>query len=148
VVEMTSLAAMDMAGEIRYRDICISPDGLKIYASADMSSQNASYKGKILEYTYTGSVLAIPEEPGKEIIRNTKIELYPNPAHNILNVKSNSDIGKPLFYTLHDLKGKTILTGKSFRENFSLNIEALPAGVYVFKLYNAYFRQVHTQKFV
>ncbi len=147
VVEMTSIAAMDMAGKIRYRDICISPDGLKIYASADMSSQNASYKGKILEYSYTGSVLAVAEEPVKEIIRTTKIELYPNPAQKVLNVKSNTDISKPLFYTIHDLKGKTVLTGKSFRGNFSLNIEVLPPGMYVFKLYNAYYRQAHTQKF-
>ena len=148
VIEMNSITAMDMVGKIRYRDICISPDGLKIYASADMSSQNATYKGKILEYRYTGTVLAIAEEPVKEIINNIKIELYPNPAQKILNVKSNSDIPKPVFYTLHDLKGKIVLTGKSFRENFSLNLEALPAGMYVFKLYNAYFRQVHTQKFV
>ena len=148
VVEMTSINAMNMYGKIRYRDICISHDGLKIYASADMSSQDGTYKGKILEYTYKGSVLAVADHPAKEITHNTKIDLYPNPAQKILNVKSNSDISKPLYYTVHDLKGKTVLTGKSFRENFSLNIEVLPPGVYVFKLYNAYYLQAHTQKFI
>lgn len=148
VEEISNINSMDMYGKIRYRDICISPDGLKIYASADMSSQNAQYKGKILEYTYKGTVLAVTKDPAKEIIRDTKIELYPNPAHKVLNVKSKADINKPIHYTVHDLNGKALLEGKSFRENFSINIESLSPGVHVLKLYNAYQVQVNTQKFV
>lgn len=147
-VEMTSIAAMDMFGKIRYRDICISTDGLRIYASADMSSQMTAYKGKILEYTYKGSVMAVNENPSKEVIRNTRIELYPNPAQNVLYIKSSPEISSPLRYSIYDVNGKTILNGKSFKEQFSINIETLPGGMYIFKLFNAYNINVHSQKFL
>ena len=148
VIEMNSITAMDMFGKIRYRDICISPDGLKIYASADMSSQSATYKGKIIEYTYKGYVLAVGEDSLKKITRNTQIELYPNPAQNVLNINSSSEISSPLRYSIFDITGKAILNGKSLKEQFSINIESLPSGMYVFKLYNPYNINVHTQKFV
>lgn len=147
-IEMTSIAAMNMFGKIRYRDICISSDGLKIYASADMSSQSATYKGKILEFTYKGSVLSVGEDSLKKIDRNTQIELYPNPAQKVLNVKSNPEISSPLRYVIYDINGKAVLYGKSFKDHFSINIETLSSGMYVFKLYNTYNLNVHTTKFI
>jgi PQQ-dependent dehydrogenase (s-GDH family) len=148
VIEMNSIAAMAKFGEIRYRDICISSDGLRIYASADMSSQSVKYKGRILEFTYEGSVLAVGEDSLKKNTRNTQIELYPNPAQKVLNVKSNPEISSPLRYAIYDINGKAVLNGKSFKEHFSINIESLSTGFYVFKLYNAYNLNVQTKKFM
>jgi PQQ-dependent dehydrogenase (s-GDH family) len=146
VIGMTNIAAMNKFGQIRYRDICISPDGLKIYASCDMSSQSVTYQGKILEFLYTGSVLAINNEPLNSYTRNIEIEIYPNPAHKILNVKSIKNVSKPLYYSIYDVTGKLIINGNSKTDYFSINVETLLSGVYIFKLYNNYGITVATKK--
>lgn len=56
VTDITSIQAMNLYNKARLRDLCVSPDGLKIYVSCDMSSQNSAYQGKILEYKYSGTL--------------------------------------------------------------------------------------------
>ncbi|MEO6136819.1 MAG: PQQ-dependent sugar dehydrogenase [Ginsengibacter sp.] len=147
VIDMVSITAMDKSGSIRYRDICISPDGLKIYASCDMSSQSATYKGKIVEFTYTGAVLAINDTLNK-YVKNKTLEIFPNPASSIIYVKSVSNTTKPLHYSIYDLTGKILISGRSNNDQFSVNVESLASGLYVFKLYNAYNILVNTEKII
>lgn len=131
---------MNYYNQARLRDLCISPDGLNIYVSCDMSSQNSAYKGRVLEFRYTGptSVLSIKPDAVNTPVRNTTIQIYPNPAGKILYVKGLKSITTPLHYYVYDLSGKQLLKGTSNNYSFSLNIETLAPGVYIFKLYNAY----------
>jgi PQQ-dependent dehydrogenase (s-GDH family) len=150
VTGMTSIDSMNLYNKARLRDLCVSPDGLKIYVSCDMSSQNAAYKGKILEYKYTGtlSVLSIAPDSVNTPVINTKIEVYPNPAKNILFVKSIKNQTSPLHYSIFDINGKVVLKGNSNINNFGINIQMLNPGMYVFKLYNAYFINICSTKII
>jgi PQQ-dependent dehydrogenase (s-GDH family) len=147
---MTSIAAMNLYNKARLRDICVSPDGLKIYVSCDMSSQNSSYQGKILEYTYTGpqAVLSISADSVVRSPINNKIEVYPNPVRDILFVKSIKKVESPLHYSIFDLNGNVVLKGNSDVNNFGINIQSLKTGIYVFKLYNAYFINIFSKKII
>ncbi len=150
VMGMTSVAAMNLYNKARLRDLCVSPDGLKIYVSCDMSSQNSSYKGKILEYKYTGpqSVLSIIPDPVNTPDLNTRIEVYPNPAKNMLFVKSIKNQTSPLHYSIFDINGKVVQKGNSNINNFGINIQSLNPGIYVFKLYNAYYINICSTKII
>ncbi len=150
VTGMTSTSAMNLYGKARLRDLCVSPDGLKIYVSCDMSSQNAAYKGKILEYTYTGpqTVLSLVQDSIYTPVNKSKIEVYPNPAKNMLFVKSVKNQTSPLHYSIFDVNGTVVLKGSSNTDNFGINIQKLNPGLYFFKLYNAYFINVYSKKII
>jgi photosystem II stability/assembly factor-like uncharacterized protein len=60
-------------------------------------------------------------------IHNKNIELYPNPASNIINVKNNS---KEIF--IYNISGKLMLK----TSNSKINISDLPCGVYILKTNN------------
>ena len=149
VTDTSSIPAMRLYNKARLRDLCISPDGLKIYVSCDMSSQSNTYKGKIVEFTYNGpmSVLSINDSLNT-YARNTSIQVYPNPASKILYVRSIKNVTNPLHYFIYDGSGKIALKGDSNNDYFSINIESLAPGVYILKLYNAYTINVSTIKVV
>lgn len=150
VTEMSTITAMNLQNKARLRDICVSPDGTKIYVSCDMSSQNSAYKGKILEYSYSGrlGILAITHDSIFTPTINTKIEIYPNPAKNMLFVKSLKSQTSPLHYSIFDINGRLVLKGTSNNNNFGINIQSLNRGMYVFKLYNAYLINICSEKIV
>jgi hypothetical protein len=150
VTDMESINAMNLYNKARLRDICVSPDGTKIYVSCDMSSQNSTYQGRILEYKYSGTlgVLSIAPDSINTSIINTKIEVYPNPAKNMLFVKSIKSQTSPLHYSIFDINGKLVLKGDSNNNNFGINIQTLNPGVYVFKMYNAYFINICSTKVI
>ena len=115
-----------------------------------MSSQNATYKGRILEYKYTGpqSVLSIVPDSINTPAINTKIEVYPNPAKNMLFVKSIKNQTSPLHYSIFDINGKVVLKGNSNINNFGINIQTLNPGMYIFKLYSAYYINICSTKII
>lgn len=149
VIDTSSIPAMRLFGKARLRDLCISPDGLKIYVSCDMSSQSSTYQGKILEFTYAGptNLLAINDSVNS-FKRNVNIEVYPNPASKVLNIRSIKNTNKPLHYNLYDITGNLQLTGNSNNDYFSVNIENLSTGMYIFKLFNAYGICLATKKII
>ncbi len=58
------------------------------------------------------------------------IKIYPNPVKNILNVKSDSKIEK---VELFNTNGKKIQSGKPNTKDVEINMNHLPAGVYILK---------------
>jgi PQQ-dependent dehydrogenase (s-GDH family) len=159
VLDSSTIPAM--RGQGRYRDLCISPDGLRIYVACDISGQTSgptgSYNGggtpppnagRILEFSYTGPLLNLGRDSLYTYVRNTVIKISPNPATSILNIQSIRNVSRPLYYKIYDVTGKLLLTGSSNNDNFSINVQRLNAGVYVFKLYNAYQINISTEKVV
>ena len=149
ITDTSSIPAMRLFGKARLRDLCISPDGLKIYVSCDISSQSSAYQGKILEFTYTGptNFLAI-NDSANSYKRNTVIRIFPNPASKILHVRSIKNTNKPLYYSIYGIAGNLLLTGKSNNDYFSIPVETLASGMYIFRLYNAYGTQLSTEKII
>lgn len=159
VLDSSTIPAM--RGQGRYRDLCISPDGLRIYVACDISGQTSgptgSYNGggtpppnagRILEFTYTGPLLNLGQDSLYTYIRNTSIKISPNPASNILTVRSIRNTAKPLLYKIYDATGKLLLTGSSINDYFNINVQKLTNGIYFLKLYNAYQINLATEKFV
>ena len=159
VLDSSTIPAM--RGQGRYRDLCISPDGLRIYVACDISGQTSgptgSYNGggtppanagRILEFTYTGPLLNLGYDSLYSYIRNTSIIISPNPASSILSVKSVRNESKPLQYKIYDATGKLLLSGKSNNDYFSINVQKLTGGMYILKLYNAYQVNISTEKFI
>ncbi|MDP4283869.1 MAG: PQQ-dependent sugar dehydrogenase [Bacteroidota bacterium] len=158
VIDSSTIPAMRNQG--RYRDICISPDGLKIYAACDISGQTSgptgsyngggtqpTHAGRILEFTYTGPIgpLAINDSVNT-YTRNTVIQVFPNPASKILYIKSIKNVSKPLHYLIYNTTGKLVLKGNSNNDYFSVDVETLTPGIYIFKLFNAYNINLKTEK--
>ncbi len=159
VLDSSTIPAM--RGEGRYRDLCISPDGLKIYVACDISGQTSGptgsyngggspppHAGRILEFSYVGAVLSIGSDSLYSYVRNTSIKISPNPARNILYIRSIRNTSKPLNYKIYDATGKLLLSGKSNNDYFTVNVQKLTAGMYIFKLYNAYNINLSTEKIV
>jgi PQQ-dependent dehydrogenase (s-GDH family) len=148
VVSLTEVTAMNLSGQARMRDLCISPDGLKIYVACDKSSQLAKYQGKILEYSYTGPLAVLSFKQDSLFTYTRDIQVFPNPAGKTLFVKTFKNTTRPLRYSIYDMTGKLLLTGSSNNDYFSVNVETLSSGTYIFKLYNAYDIAVSTSKIV
>jgi PQQ-dependent dehydrogenase (s-GDH family) len=159
VLDSSTIPAMRNQG--RYRDLCISPDGLRIYVACDISGQTSGptgsyngggtpplHAGRILEFAYTGPLLSLSSDSLYTYVRNSSIKISPNPARNILYVRSIRNTSKPLHYKIYDATGKLLLAGNSNNDNFSINVQNLTAGMYIFKLYNAYNIGLTTEKII
>ena len=86
--------------------------------------------------TTTIAVLDVSVKNGiNENHNNVGFALYPNPANNRINVKSDvSLVGSA--YSITDVVGKVVMSGKLSAVNSIISIENLPNGEYIFKLGN------------
>ncbi len=132
------------AGSGRLRDICLSPDGLKIYVASDDKGKGG--KGRIVEYSY-GVLLALNDD-SLQIIPKQVFKVYPNPSEKIFTVQSMRNVVKPLRYQLISMTGRLSITGVSNKDKFDIDAGRLTAGIYLFKLFNGYGVPVATEKLV
>jgi aldose sugar dehydrogenase len=131
----------------RIRRVRVSPDGLKFYVARDVGA--TSNPGTIMEYTYAGIVLSLNEDPGVRPEQvNDMISIYPNPVSDILNIHGKRELRKPLFAQVLDINGRQLLSASSFRNDFTMDVQTLQAGMYFLKLYNGNNMEVQVVKFV
>ena len=133
-------------GQSRYRDLCISPDGLKIYVATDSSGSTSgpttgvtslpNNPGCILEFSYSGvlSLRDMPASPKYDI--RAEMKVYPNPATSSLNILVKRGVSKPMRVQLFDIAGKMIYQEFSNKDNFSIDVSDYIRGVYLLKIYN------------
>ncbi|MCO6496947.1 MAG: PQQ-dependent sugar dehydrogenase [Chitinophagaceae bacterium] len=152
VIDISTIPVTEYQG--RFRDLAISPDGLKLYAAADYEGTakrpDGTYgtplnRGKILEFTFTGTPMAISDDR-YTYNRNTDFQLFPNPATTKIQVRSKKNTNKPLYYYLYEVSGKQVMQGKSFTDYFDINVSHLSRGMYILKIYNGYNRNIYTEK--
>ncbi len=153
VVDTSTVPVMRNQG--RYRDIAIAPDGKKFYVACDMTGQaekpDGSYgspplnAGRILEFTYTGAIMAIHDDT-YNYVRNTVMKLFPNPSTDRIFIQSVKSTTMPLFYYLYDVTGKVVKQGKSYTDQFSIDVRSISKGMYVMKIFNGYGMNVFTDK--
>lgn len=81
----------------------------------------------------------------EEINSIASIKLYPNPAHDHVNIVCNGDNNSLQRIEIYNLTGQLIQTDKTNGENFqNINTSNFKSGIYIFKIYTA--NNVYTQK--
>lgn len=115
----------------RLRDICIDPDG-RIYISTSNSTSSGSgfKRDKIIEI-YDPSYISV----GQINEQNTKVNIYPNPAGNMLNVAIQVGNNESLSYIITALSGQLLTQGHINRGTNMLDISMLSNGSYHLQIY-------------
>lgn len=73
---------------------------------------------------YNGISVGISEAPAKKLFK-----IYPNPSYNNINVQADASLVGSI-YTLSDLTGRKVLTGKLNTENLTIELSDLASGIY------------------
>jgi DNA-binding beta-propeller fold protein YncE len=130
------------AGQGRFRDIAISPDGKKIYVACDLSGATSGptggfnnkintttppNAGKILEFTYTGSAGARLRTD--EIAEQFNFTLYPNPASNSVTIQAGN-FNKTMIGEVYDILGAKVRAVRASGNSFVIDLNGLSKGVY------------------
>ena len=103
----------------RLRDLCISPEG-KIYITTSNSNADGAgpFIDKIVELT-------------AEVVTNSFLTVFPNPASTeiFIALPPGESHGE---FQVSDALGKKVMSGQLLRNWTRLQVNDLPAGVYVF----------------
>lgn len=75
-----------------------------------------------------------------------KVQVYPNPANNVVNVNLSAVKGKS-DVSIYDVNGRQVLRREVNAVNAQLDISTLPAGVYIIKVKNGV-KEVSTTKII
>lgn len=115
----------------RFRDIAISPDGIKIYVAADSvgiikgapgAAVQPMNKGCIMEFNFAATAIGT--------VANAKgIALYPNPANGSFTLQLPEGI-KAANVRMCNVLGAVSYSGRVTDNKTSINLEGLPAGMY------------------
>jgi hypothetical protein len=85
-------------------------------------------------------VLASPEQQAKEIVDNTDVKLYPNPAKDNVTVEFISKVESKVRMNVYNLAGQRIISNETTSAEGlnvqSINTNTLSNGVYVFEIEN------------
>jgi glucose/arabinose dehydrogenase len=138
---------MYFRGKGRFRDVCISPDGKKIYLSTDNSGSTSgptggvtstpANPGAILEFTYTGvagPVTKVSSHVEESVNRN--IIVYPNPANDFITINNNDNTDKN--YEMISVNG-IVLKHDNLKAGIAKRIStaAIVPGIYILKIYGS-----------
>jgi hypothetical protein len=152
-------------GKGRFRDVAISPDGLKIYLACDSSGSTSgptggvttvpANPGSILEFTYQPSsgrfmmsdpITATKDEPVNEIA-NRNIEVYPNPASDFI-VVYNYYATPGLVMDLVDMNGKAIKRQMMNGVANRVELGSYASGLYIIRVTDGKGKLIKTEKIV
>ena len=146
-------------GEGRFRDMAISPDGLKFYIACDASGQTSGptgsfngggtpppNAGSILEFSYTGIVLALNEDTITHHAPTKGIKVYPNPAQQNVIVSVNTSAKMPYIIQLYYPTGIFINEIRSTKNETSIDVTALRSGMYIIQIKDGNGQVLKTEK--
>ncbi|MEO5943005.1 MAG: PQQ-dependent sugar dehydrogenase [Ferruginibacter sp.] len=145
--------------ENRFRDIAIGKDGVTFYLITDSVGQTSgptngnqnvlNNRGSILVYKYVGTLLNIRSNPMTTVTeQKVLIKMYPNPVTKMMFVESKRNVPKPITYQLFDMTGRLMLSGKSTRDNFEINVQGLATGIYNVRMFSGENIHLVTQKII
>jgi len=150
-------------GKGRFRDVVVSPDGLKIYIACDSSGSTSGptgnvtgtppNPGSILEFTYqlpsgarTVSQLMTKTMDTQEV-KTGEFEVYPNPA-SVFTVIYNYKLVQGLQAELVDLNGKILRKQLLTNVATKLSVSGLASGMYLVKIVDLKGKIVQVEKIV
>lgn len=122
----------------RYRDMAISPDGLRIYVLTDSlgstsfaagnSNPDLVHRGDILEFTYEGPLVDVKQAD----LPQANIRLFPNPARQTVRLQiEGASSPHPIRYQIQNMMGQTMQSGLAHNSSANIILDAIPNGLYV-----------------
>ncbi len=146
--------------EYRIRDLAIAPTGDTLFLAIDSSGSTSGptggfsgatvstkTPGHILRMVYLPVLLEtqpVSPVPGKDQILTTIV--FPNPATDHLEVLCSDQVRPPFTVAMYDMSGRSLLTEMFDSNHFSVQVNHLPAGLYIFKMQDRNGTSVTTQK--
>ena len=146
----------------RYRDIVVSPDGLKLYVACDSSGSTSgptgnvtttpANPGSILEFTYQPAAPAramsqlLTESKVADDLKNKSIDIYPNPAHTYFIIYNYAVENRMV--QLFDINGKLVKNIQTKELSTKVNINDLSNGLYVLRIKEANGKNIRTEKII
>ena len=103
------------------------PDANTLAIGAYENNGNGASSGHVRVYSI--SSLDVLENS----VGNT-LEIYPNPAKSVINVKTADTKLLGMAYSIYDNAGKVVLSGKITSENTSIELGNLAAGIYMLSI--------------
>ena len=103
------------------------PDANTLAIGAYENNGNGASSGHVRVYSM-GSLDVLENSVG-----NT-LEIYPNPAKSVINVKTADTKLLGMAYSIYDNAGKVVLSGKITSENTSIELGNLAAGIYMLSI--------------
>jgi PQQ-dependent dehydrogenase (s-GDH family) len=152
------------AGEGRFRDVAISPNGLKIYVACDISgatsgptggfnnkitSSTPPNAGKILEFTYSG-----PVSPStiREYVTMTEqlvdFRMYPNPTSGNTSFEIGFNEPRSMVIEVYNIVGMRVKTMRTSKNKFDIDLKQFPAGVYSVRISDIKGKLISSQKLI
>jgi hypothetical protein len=142
----------------RFRDVVVSPDGMKIYVACDSSGATSgptggttttpANPGSILEFTY------VPPTSGfytKKVIPaevdDKSIDVYPNPASSYFIVYNYAGVENRKIELL-DLNGRIVSRKNSSSLTSRIETGALSSGFYILNITDSKGKTIRKQKMV
>jgi hypothetical protein len=147
----------------RFRDVVVSPDGLKIYVACDSSGSTSgptggvtttpANPGSILEFTYvpSGGARMMNELIAKSKIADDKkdksIDIYPNPASTFFVVYNyGNEQGRSA--ELLDMNGRIVKKQVIVNLATRMDVSNMTNGLYILKVTDAKGRIIRTEKII
>lgn len=146
----------------RFRDVVVSPDGLRIYVACDSSGSTSgptgnvtttpANPGSILEFTYqpSGSAKAmsqlLTESKVSDDLRDKSIDVYPNPARTYFIIYNYAVENRMV--QLFDINGRLVRNIQIKELATRIDINNLSNGIYVLRVKEANGKNIRTEKIV
>ena len=143
----------------RFRDVVVSPDGLKIYVACDSSGSTSGPTGNVTSTPANpGSILEFTYQPlgGTRYVNQVLMEnkektdksfdVYPNPATNYFVIYNYQLASQQIL--LYDISGKIIKNIKSKDLATRVDVDNLSNGVYVLSIKAPDGSSLRTEKIV
>lgn len=141
----------------RFRDVIVSPDGMKIYVACDSSGSTSgptggttttpANPGSILEFTYVPPPAAKYSNRITENVTDRSIDVYPNPASTYIIVY-NYTAADSRMIELIDLNGRVVNRKKSSALITRIETGDLSNGFYILKVTDNKSRTIRTEKII
>ncbi len=148
----------------RFRDVIVSPDGLKIYVACDSSGSTSgptggvtttpANPGSILEFTYAAGpaarryVTAAQEQRlPQSNTANKTVDVYPNPASQFI-VVYNYSMENTRTASLYNMNGTLVQQQRLLQSASRMDVSNLPAGLYILKITDAKKTNIRTEKII
>ena len=147
----------------RFRDVVVSPDGLKIYVACDSSGATfgadgaaltkPANPGSILEFTYVpaspppGFAANVRPQVPPTDVSNKTLDVYPNPANQFILVYNYAG-GTTRTAILYNMLGKALITQALRQQASTINVGTLASGVYILRVTDVKNKVIRTEKIV
>jgi DNA-binding beta-propeller fold protein YncE len=143
----------------RFRDVVVSPDGMKIYVACDSSGSTSgptggvtstpANPGSILEFTFVQPPAAAPlySKQVQEELKDKSIDVYPNPANSFFIIYNYKDVDTRMI-ELVDLSGRIVARKRSGAMATRIETSQLPDGFYILRITDDRGKIIRTEKMI